>query len=33
MAASCGGHVLCVKILLDRGAQANHQNKVSAVLI
>ena len=33
MEASGGGHVECVKLLLDRGAQANHQSKVSAVLI
>ena len=30
--ASGGGHVECVKLLLDRGAQANHRSKVSAVL-
>ena len=33
MEASGGGIVECVKLLLDRGAQANHQCKVSAVLI
>ena len=33
MEASGGGHVECVKLLLVRGAQANHHNKVSAVLI
>ena len=33
MVASGGGHVECVKLLLDRGAQANHQIKVSAVLL
>ena len=29
--ASAGGHVGCVQLLLDRGAQANLQDKVSAV--
>ena len=29
--ASGYGHVECVKVLLDRGAQANLQDKVSAV--
>ena len=29
MKASENGHVECVKILLERGAQANTQNKVS----
>ena len=29
MLASQFGHVECVKILLDRGAQANLQDKVS----
>ena len=29
--ASMAGHIECVKVLLDRGAQHNHQNKVSAV--
>ena len=28
--ASDGGHVECVKLLLDRGAEANQQNKVSS---
>ena len=28
MAASRGGHVRCVLLLLDKGAQINHQNKV-----
>ena len=32
MCASGAGHVECVKVLLDKGAQANFQNKVSAVL-
>ena len=31
--ASGGGHVECVKLLLDRGAQANLQCNVSAVLL
>ena len=31
MKASAGGHVGCVQLLLDRGAQANHQDRVSAV--
>ena len=30
MAASCHGHDKCVKLLLDKCAQANHQDKVSA---
>ena len=30
MEASMNGHVECVKILLERGAQANTQNKVSS---
>ena len=29
--ASFIGHVECVKLLLERGAKANHQAKVSAV--
>ena len=29
MVASGGGHVECVKLLLDRGVQVNHQDKVS----
>ena len=33
MVASGRGHVECVKLLLDRGAQTNHQSKVSAVLL
>ena len=32
MFASFQGHVECVKLLLERGALANHQDKVSAVL-
>ena len=28
--ASSGGHYGCVQLLLDRGAQTDHQNKVSA---
>ena len=31
MWASCNGHMECVKILLDRGAQVNMQDEVSAV--
>ena len=31
IAASLTGHVDCVKLLLERGAQANHQRNVSAV--
>ena len=31
MFASSIGHVECVKLLLERGAQANNQDKVSAV--
>ena len=31
MEASAGGHVGCVQLLLDRGAQANHQDEVSVV--
>ena len=31
MCASGAGHVECVKVLLDKGAQANLQNKASAV--
>ena len=30
MMASLEGHVGCVQLLLDRGAQIDHQNKVSA---
>ena len=30
MVASGGGHDGCVQLLLDRGAQIDHQNKVSA---
>ena len=33
MVASGEGHVECVMILLDRGAQANNQNRVSTLLI
>ena len=32
MMASARGHVGCVQLLLDRGAQANHQDTVCAVL-
>ena len=31
MKTSQGGHVGCVQLLLDRGAQANRRDKVSAV--
>ena len=31
MWASLNGHIECVKVLLDRGAQINMQNTVSAV--
>ena len=31
MEAASEGHVECVKLLLERGARANHQNEVSAV--
>ena len=31
MEALAGGHVECVQLLLDWGAQANLQDKVSAV--
>ena len=30
MVASIRGHTKCVQLLLDRGAQVNHQDKVSA---
>ena len=30
MRASGGGHDGCVQLLLDRGAQIDHQNEVSA---
>ena len=29
MKASCEGHLKIVKLLLDKGAEVNHQNKVS----
>ena len=29
--ASTYGHVTCVQLLLEKGAQVNHQNKVSVV--
>ena len=29
MVASCQGHYEIVKLLLDKGAEVNHQNKVS----
>ena len=31
--ASSGGHVECVKLLLDRGARTNDQDKVCTVLM
>ena len=31
MLASGGGHVKCVKVLLDRGARINQQDRVSVV--
>ena len=31
MEASSGGHVECVKLLLEKGADVNHKNLVSAV--
>ena len=31
MKASDGGHLQCVKVLLDRGASVDKQNRVSAV--
>ena len=33
MKASKAGHIECVKVLLDRGAEVNMQNKVSGVII
>ena len=30
MVATREGHYRCVQLLLDRGGQVNHQNKVSA---
>lgn len=32
MVASRVGHLTCVQLLLDWGAQVNHQDQVSAVL-
>ena len=31
MKASSGGHVECVKLLLETGADVNHKDEVSAV--
>ena len=31
MKASSGGHVECVKLLLEKGADVNHIDEVSAV--
>ena len=33
MMASEAGHMECVKVLLDKGAEVNKQNKVSDVII
>ena len=33
MCASSVGHLECVKDLMDKGAEINLQNKVSAVLV
>ena len=33
MVASGGGHVECVKLLLDKGAQVNHCTVVSTILM
>ena len=33
MGASGTGEVVCVKMLLDKGAEVNMQNKVSGVII
>ena len=33
MMASWKGHMDCVKVLLDRGAEVNMQNKVSAAAV
>ena len=33
MVASVTGKVMCVKVLLDSGAEVNMQNKVSGVII
>ena len=33
MVASQEGHVECVKMLLDRGAEVNMQNKASGAII
>ena len=33
MMASLAGHMECVQVLLDKGADANMQNKVSGVII
>ena len=31
MKASSGGHVKCVKLLLEKGADVNHKDRVSVV--
>ena len=33
MMASRAGHMECVQVLLDKGAEVNMQNKVSGVII
>ena len=33
MKASKAGHIECVKVLLNEGAEVNMQNKVSSVII
>ena len=33
ISASSEGHLECVKVLLDKGAEVNMQKKVSAVLV
>ena len=33
MKASTAGHMVCVQVLLDRGADVNMQDKVSGVII
>ena len=33
MIASEAGHIVCVQVLLDKGAEVNMQHKVSSVII